>query len=490
MQGRRPFPRALAALLAAATLLSLGWILFMPALQGPDETGHVAYVQYLAETGHGPTTGDTPGGSQSQELEALIRWHNLQSVLGIDTARPGWSPAELQGWERARRDARRGDGQGPNALAQNPPAYYVYDAVAYRIGAGWQLPARLLLMRLANLPFLWLIIAMTWVAMGELFRRNVFARTVGTGVVALLPMVTFMSSVVNPDIALAATSTAAIALALVGVRVGPRPAVLLGLGGLGLLGVLIHGRGLALVPAVVLVIALLLWRGRGGAIAARTRALAALGALALMAVGLVVALVYSNAHAGSTGTSFGGELTGSSSSGLHDLSGLFDYVWQFYFSPLTDMQPVGDGQIGYRQIYVEQFLGGTFGSLDVRQPVAVYRALEIAQGVGLVVLFGAVVARWDLVRRRGAQALVLACFTLCTLALLHLASWQDLSEAGATLMAGRYLLPLVAVFAAAVGFVVAVLPRRLGVALGATAMASAAVLTIGGIAMSVVRFNA
>ena len=486
MPGRRPFPRQLAALLGAATLLALGWILFTPALQGPDETGHVAYVQYLAETGHGPTTGETPGGRQSAELEALIFWHNLQAVLGVSTGRPGWTPAEEQGWERAQRGARRDDGQGPNALAQNPPAYYVYDAVAYRLGAGWQLPGRLLLMRLANLPFLWLIVAAAWVAMGELFRRQPFARTVGTGAVALLPMVSFMSAVVNPDIALAAASTGAIALSLVGLRVGPRPEVLLGLGALGLLGVLIHGRGLALVPAIAAVIALLLWRGRRGPTAAHVRALAAGGALALMGLGVALAIAYSNAHAGST--SFSGELTGSGSSGLHDLSGLFDYVWQFYFSPLTEMEPVAE--VGYRQIFVEQFLVGTFGSLDVKQPVAVYRALEIAQGVGLVVLFGAVVARWSLVRRHGAQALVLALFTVCTLALLHVAAWQDLSEAGATLMTGRYLLPLVAVFGAAVAFVVAILPRRLGVALGATVLASGVALTVSGIAMSVVRFNA
>lgn len=491
MPRRRTFPRPLAALLVAATLLSLGWILFTPALQGPDETGHVAYVQYLAETGHGPTTGvsdPTHPGRQSQELEALIHWHNLQSVLGVDTGRPGWTPAEEQGWERAERDARRDDGQGPNALAQNPPAYYVYDAVAYRIGSGWDLPARLLLMRLANLPFLWLIIALTWVAMGELFRRHAFPRVVGTGVVALLPMVTFMGSVVNPDIALAATSTAAITLSLLGLRLGPRPEILLGLGALGMLGVLIHGRGLALLPAIVLVLALLLWRGRGGPVAAGARALASAGALALMGLGLVAALLYSHAHAG--GTSLGGELTGSSSSGLHDVSGLFDYVWQFYFSPMTDMEPIAGGEVGYRQIFVEQFLAGTFGSLDVRQPVAIYRVLEVAQGIGLLAVFGCVVARWDLVRRRGAQALVLLCFTVCTLGLLHVASWQDLSEAGATLMAGRYLLPLVVVFGAAVAFVVALLPRRLGVALGATALASGAALTVGGIAMTVVRFNA
>jgi hypothetical protein len=488
MTGRRRFPRPLAALLVAATLLSIGWILFTPALQGPDETGHVAYVQYLAENGHGPTTGETPGGSQSQELQALIFWHNLQAVLGVSTGRPGWTPAEQQGYDRARRHARRDDGRGPNALAQNPPAYYVYDAVAYKLGGGWQLSARLLLMRLANLPFLWLIIAATWVIMGELLGRRPFPRLVGTGAVALLPMVTFMSSVVNPDIALAAISTGAIAVALVGVRIGPRLEVLLGLGALAMLGVLTHGRGLALLPATVLVIALLLWRAGGGPIPARVRALGTAGALGLMGVGLIAAIVYSNAHAG--GTSLTGELTGSSSAGAGHLSGLFEYVWQFYFSPLTEMQPAPGSDIGYRQIFVEQFLAGTFGSLDVKLPIAVYRVLEVAQAIGLLVLFGALVRRWDLIRRHAAQAIVLVVFTVCTLGLLHVASWQDLSEANATLMAGRYLLPIAAVFGAAVAFVVAVLPRRLGVALGATVLASGVALTVGGIAVTVVRFNA
>jgi hypothetical protein len=94
------------------------------------------------------------------------------------------------------------------------------------------------------------------------------------------------------------------------------------------------------------------------------------------------------------------------------------------------------------------------------------------------------------VRRHAAQALVLALFTVCTLGLLHVAAWQDLSEAGATLLVGRYLLALVAVFGAAVAFVVAVLPRRLGVALGATVLAGGAALSIGGIALTVVRFHA
>lgn len=487
MPGRRPFPRPLAALLGAATLLTLGWILFTPALVGPDESGHVAYVQYLAETGHGPSTGETAGAAQSQELQALIHWTNVDAVLGMETARPGWSAAEQARWRAAERNAARDDGSGPNRLAQNPPAYYVYDAVAYRIGTGWSLPARLLLMRLANLPLLWLVIAAGWLALGELLPRHPFARTVGTGAIALLPMLNFMAAIVNPDIALAAVSTGAIALSLMALRLGPRPEVLLGLGGLGALGVLVQGRGLALLPAIVLVGAAVLWRGRGGPVRPRMRALGAAGGLALIAAGVLAAIVYSNDHAGAT--SFGGELTGSSSSGLHDVSGLIDYVWQFYFGPAYDMQPVTDTLAGYRQVFVDQFLAGTFGSLEIHQPTAVYRAVQIAQGIGLAALLGAVVARWSLVRAHLAQALVLVAFTVSTLGLLHVASWQDLSEAGATLMAGRYLLGLVAVLGAAIAFLVAVLPRRVGVVVGAAVLASGAALSVAGIALTVVRFD-
>lgn len=485
----RAIPRPLAALLIAATLLQVAWALFTPALQGPDETGHAAYVQRLAETGDGPDAATTQGGLRSAELEAFIRWHNVASVVGMAAGRPGWSEAERAAWERVERDARRDDGAGPNPLAQNPPLYYAYDAVAYRVASGFSLPTRLLAMRLANLPLLWLVIGCAWLAMAELFRRT-FARTVGTGAVALLPMVTFLSGVVNPEIALAAAATAAIALSLAALRLGPRAGVLLGLGAIGAAGVLIHGRGLALVPAIVFVLALVLWRGRGGPVPRSHRALAAAGALALIGVGALAAIVYSNAHAGAS--SLSGELTGSSSSGLENASGLFDYVWQFYFSPLTDMPPPpGEGLFGYRQMYVEQFLGGAFGSLEVRFPSDVYRALQIVQGIGLPVLVGAVARRWELVRAHAAQALVLLAFAVSTLALLHVAAWQDLNtDAPADLLTGRYLLPLVAVFGAAVAFVVEVMPPRVRAGLGAAVLATGASLCVGGIALTLVRFHA
>jgi 4-amino-4-deoxy-L-arabinose transferase-like glycosyltransferase len=489
----RAVPRPLAALLAAATVLSLAWALFTPALQGSDETGHVAYVQHLAETGDGPSVGLTEGGAQSQELEELIRWHNLAPLSGVDTARPGWSDVERAAWDRIEGDLRRDDGAGPNPVGQNPPLYYGYEAVAYRVTSGFSLPTRLLAMRLANLPLLWITIVAAWLAIGELFRRRPaprFAQTVGTGAVALLPMVTFMSGVVNPDNMLAALSTATLALALAALRLGPRPAVLAGLGALAGLSVLTHGRGLALVPAVVLVGALVLWRGRGGPVSARARALGAVGGLALIAIGLLAATAYSNAHAGDT--SFAGELTGSGESGLNDLGGFLEYVWQFYFSPMTNMTPApGEGLFGYRQLFVEQFLTGAFASLEVKYPDAVYRLMQVLQGLGLVLLISAVARCWEIVRAHLAQVFVLAVFLMSLLALLHLAAWQDLNgPEAAPLLAGRYLLPVAAVLGATVAFLVQVLPSRVRAGLGAGILALAAALSVGGVALTVVRFHA
>jgi hypothetical protein len=483
------FPRPLAALLAAATVLSVAWTFLTPPLTGPDESGHAGYVQQLAQTGNGPDVGATGGRPVSSEMQALLTWRNLDEVIGVPTGRPGWSAAEHTAWENASRGADRGNGNGPNPLAQNPPLYYAYDAIAYDVGRGFSLPTRLLLMRLANLPLLWIVIGCGWIALGEVFRRSgVFARTVGTGAIALLPMLGYMSGVINPDIGLAAIFTAGITVSLAALRIGPRPAVLLGLGALGAAATLIHPRGLAMIPPVVLVLAMVLWRGRaepGG----RGRLVFAAGGLLLMALGVLAAAVYSNHHAG--GTSLTGELTGSSSSGADDLHGLLDYVWQFYLTPLTGQQPPpADVVLGYRQIFVEQFLAGEFGSLEVHFSDTIYSVVKIAQGLGLIALIAVVARRWDRVRAHAAQGVVLLAFVVSTLGLLHIAAWQDLKEAQASLLAGRYLLPLVSVFAIAVTAVLVSIPPRAKVVLGSAILASGAALSVGGLVLTAVRFYA
>src|SRR4051812_36790882 len=107
----RAVPRPLVALLVAATVLSVAWAVFTAPFDGPDEIGHAAYVQQLAETGDGPQGGATSRGRDlSSEGRALLFWANLDALARNDATRPAWSPAELHQYRRASRGAARDDG--------------------------------------------------------------------------------------------------------------------------------------------------------------------------------------------------------------------------------------------------------------------------------------------------------------------------------------------------------------------------------------------
>lgn len=478
-------PPPLAGLLVACTLLSLGWMVAMAPLQGPDEHNHVGYVQHLAETGGGPSFGPTRGGSWSREQTQLQAWESLLSLIGMADARPGWNPAEVarfSAFERRLPSGARRDGSGPNPVGQNPPLYYAYETIPYWATRWAQLPTRLLAMRLANLPLYLLIVVFTWLAAGEAFARRRRAQTIAAGAVGLLPQLAFMSGVVNPDILLATVWAAFAYLALRAVRLGPRPRVLLGLGGVAGLSVLTHGRGLAIVGPLLVVLVVLLWRARP---LDRRVAAGCGGALLALAAGIGLAVAYSSGHGG--GASISGEAA--STTGAGNLRGLISYVWQFYLPPLSTMSPQGP-PYGYRQVYVEG-LAGTFASLEIRFPPWVYDALQLAAGLGLALLAGIVVRRFERLRGHAAQLVVLISIAVCMLALLHVSAYRDLQGPPFDpLLTGRYLLPLLPLMGIAIAYVCVSLPRRLGAVLGTLVLTTFAVLSISGLGLTIARFYA
>jgi 4-amino-4-deoxy-L-arabinose transferase-like glycosyltransferase len=482
-RSRLSIPRPLAGLLVACTLLTLGWLTVMAPLQGPDEHNHLGYVQQLAETGSGPSFAPTAGASWSTEQQQWHAWQSLLSLIGIVDARPGWNPAEQARFDAFENDLpanARSDGSGPNPVGQNPPAYYAYETIPYWLTRWTELPTRLLAMRLANLPLYLLIVVFAWLAAGEVFGRRRRAQTIAAGSVGLLPQLSFMSGVVNPDILLATVWAAFAYLSLVAVRVGPRPRVVLGLGALAGLSVLTHGRGLALVVPLAIVLAVVLWRSRP----LTRRALAwTAGALAALGVGLVGAVAYSSAHGGVS--SIGGEAT----TGAGNLKGFVSYVWQFYLPPLRTMSPQGP-PYGYRQVYIEG-LGGTFGSLEIQYPLWVYDAMQFAVALGLLLLLAVIVRRFERLRGHGAQIIVLAGLVLSMLIVLHVSAYRDLQGPPFDpLLVGRYLLPLLVVMGIAIAYVCVSLPRRLGSLLGTLVLTTFTVLCLSGLGLTIARFYA
>ncbi len=482
----RRIPGALASLLAAAAVLSVAWTVLTAPLQGPDEDYHAAYVQHLAETGSGPQREPQAGRpTRSTEQAQLMRWEDLRPLIGIVGARPGWTQAEQRSWEavaaRMTASARSDDGAN-NPVAQNPPLYYGYEAVAYRLSLFSELPTRLLVMRLFNLPLYLLVVLFAWLAAGEVFGRRRWAQTVAAGSVALLPQLTYISGVVNPDIALTCIWSAFAYLALVAVRVGPSRRVLAGLGALAAASILTHGRGLAILGPLVATLAVVGWR-------ALPRARAVLGgaaiALATTAAGVGLSLAYSQAHGG--GSSIGDEAGATAGAGT--VKGFLAYLWEFYLPRLQTMSPQ-QVRYGYHQAYIEG-LGGTFGSLEIVYPVWVYDLLALLAGAGLILLVLTVTRHWELVRRNAARLVVLASIPLSMLALVHAAAYRNLQAPPFDpLIAGRYLLPLVVVFGLAVAFVCVSLPRATGRLLGAAVLSLLCVLSISGLGLTLARFYA
>jgi 4-amino-4-deoxy-L-arabinose transferase-like glycosyltransferase len=478
-------PGPLWLLIVLASVLALAWVIVTPPLTNADETGHFAYVQHLAETGSAPTDRGTR--TLSSEEQTLLDSLALQPTIGNVSARPSFSPIDRRAFDdfegRVTHD-QRADGDGPNQFAQNGPLYYAAGAVAYRVTPGGGIIDRVFVVRLLGAAAYVAIVVLVWLLAAELFTA-VWPRAVAAGAVALQPKLGNTAGMVNPDILLALLWTA---FALVGVRavrhgLTVRRAVALGLltGG----SALTHGRGLALIVPLIVVLALSVPRLRVDWRRLRRPAGYALG---IVAACVLFGFFYTRAK---TGGAYGGELTqaagGAGSGG--SVKGLLAYIFNFYFGGYQALGPLLGADFGYRQGYIVTFFG-SFGSLDVDFQPHIYDWLQFLAGAGLVVLWTQVVWFRARLLARWREVAVLLALVIAQIGLLHLASYRDLVQSNGVgvLWSGRYLLPLIAVFGITVAYVCSHLPRRVAALAGGGVVAVGVVLQLAALRLTLDRF--
>jgi 4-amino-4-deoxy-L-arabinose transferase-like glycosyltransferase len=471
----------LALLLALALIQGLAWSFMTGPLQGPDEPGHVAYVQYLAETGHGPSTAER-GGAVSSEIGTAEVALGLLPLIGHSNARPTWSAlAPVSRALSALPDSARKDGSGPNAVGQNPPLYYAYEAIAYRLSPNQSLVGRLFAMRVANVLLYVLTVGLMWALAGEIFTRQ-WVRFLAAAAVALNPKLASLAGNVNPDTLLVTVSTGFILAGLRLLQRGPSPGRVAAVGLMAGLGALTHGRGLFLIPPAVVVVAIAWLRARPPR--RETVRQLAIGGGALLAC-LIVAFLWTRSDSAGGGA-FGGEVgqaTGEPFSAREFLS----YVWQFYFPRFSFMNPSIAHGYGYRQMFIETFFGG-YANYEVNFRPAVYDWLQILAFAGFIGLYTAIVVRWRRVSAHWPTVLFVVSVMGSLLALLHISSYRDLQGGGDPLITGRYLLPAIALFGVAIAWVVGSLPRRIAPWVGAVMLAGFVALGIEGFLINAERF--
>ena len=469
----RRIPRAAWICSLVGLLTATAWSLIIPLFQVPDEPAHVAYAQYLAETGS-PPSGDNQKRSFSQQERRLLDAVQWKAVIHRPQNEPPATATAHQMLDRLAEHQGDPVGQGGfTSATNNPPLYYAAEAAVYHLTPSSSLPDRIHAMRLLSALLAAVTVLFVFLFLRELVPATPWAWTVGALTVAFQPMFGFISGGVNSDSLLFAASAGVFWALAASFRRGltvERGAWIGALAAAGLVGKI---NMLGLLPGIA--IGLLVLVGSSGG-AGRREAIRG----AILATGIVaaVAVVYMalNSIVWDRGLFFGGggHPLGSAvgPAGRVDIAhtpartigDALSYGWQFYLPRLPFMHSLF---VDYplRHIWFDGFIGN-FGWLDYRLPAATY---NVALAIAVVI---AVLAGRELYSRR--QALrgrigELATYVAMTLGLLILVNGNGFAvraDGGVGFEQARYLFPLLALYAAIVALAARGAGRRYGPPVG------------------------
>ena len=438
------------ALVVASLLLALAWAFVTPPFQVPDENGHFAYLQSLVDGGRLPGDGKRSIFATEQAL-AIDRSNSDQTAAQLAT-KMEWNRSAWDAWiatDRGLSHAGRADGGGAVPASSNPPLYYLYASLGYRAASGGDLFARLLASRLVSALLLIVTVSAAWLLAGEALRGDRLLQLAATGLVALAPMITFLSGAITPDAMLFAAWTLALYLGVRILRRGvtaPSAAALLAAVGV---AIVVKAASYALLPGAVLVLAVGLYRLRPPPLRRAAGVVAAaLGGLAATAgVWYVIARALDRPAAA--------QVTSASSTAGTNLRELLSYLWQYYlprvpgqnaFPTVAHTLPAYD--IWFKGVW------GAFGWTEVVFGNPLYVALL---ALSVVVVVAAASELWR--GRATADKAIGAFLALVTVSLFAGLHWSDyhLIKSGGNFNQGRYLLPLAGI----AGIVLAIGIRRL-----------------------------
>jgi 4-amino-4-deoxy-L-arabinose transferase-like glycosyltransferase len=455
----RSAPRALWACALVATVNAMVWAVVTPSWQVPDEPVHVAYAQWIAETGDLPRPLNTLPGvfDLSPELKQAVEL----SDFGHQTT-PIWR-ADLGEALRSTLggDLEREREEGAGAAANYPPLYYAAEAIPYKLASGGTILDRLLLMRFLSALLAGLTAAFTFLFVRELLPATPWAWTVGALAVALQPVAAFVSGGVNADVLLWTASAAVFWLLARVFRRGLTMRRAVGIGLALLAAMLTKGAAFALVPgvAVGLLVA-----------AARVPRAERRRAAGILAVGGAVAAVpfavwlwaNDNIWDRGGGTTAAGFTSGDTGTIRDQLS----YLWQFFLPKLPFMNEQFPAYPEYPlwDSYFQGFVG-RFGYFNYGFPMWVnWLGLAVAVVV-LVLAARALVRSRGSIRRRLPELAVYALLLLTTVLLVGVAGYRFRINVGLNFEQTRYLFVALPLYGALMALA-ARGGRRFGPALG------------------------
>ena len=490
--GRFRLPTAAWVCFAVAFLNAIVWGLITPLFQVPDEAGHFAYVQRIAETGK-PPIGKFDVQHFSQEERRVIdtiRWKAVQRRKDVRV--PGTANYQRHLQQDVSTSYDRSNRGGYTTDTNNPPLYYFTAAGVYHLSPWTSLPDRVHFLRLFSALLTACTVLLIFLFLRELLPSTPWAWAVGALAVAFQPMFAFTASGVTSDSVLYLASAGVFYTLALAFRRGLTTSRGLAIGGFAALGILSKMNMIGLAPGILVGIAALVFREakrrRGeafdGALAAFAVVLVPLGAYMLLNSTIWHRGLYFG-HGGVQGPT-GIVVPGSSEKASATLGDAFNYMWQFYLPRLPSMHSVFDFY-PLKEIWFNGFIG-EFGWLDTKFANWVYD-LALVVAVGILILAGRELYRVrDVIRSRLGELVTYLTLIAGLLLLIGAVSYIARIGGATGYEQPRYLFPLMALYGALIAVAARGAGRRYGPAVGVLLVCLAVAHSAAAMLLTLTRF--
>lgn len=189
----------------ALSLILVFWSLITPLFEFPDEQGHFAMVQFMAEQGRIPQGNEYDLSKEEKVTEDLLGTFRDKFGNNNYTYHPDYHPeytTTLIGkYEPDIQLLNTSENRTTyvwTEAARYPALYYAYSAVWYRFVYAGDLITRIFVVRLGSIFLSTVMIIVAYYLGREVFKREAYARTLAI-MVLFQPMLSFVGAGVNSD---------------------------------------------------------------------------------------------------------------------------------------------------------------------------------------------------------------------------------------------------------------------------------------------------